>query len=139
MGNWRIVLSQERLIEVRKDPAFGELLVLGRMCNALRFALSAAFDAPPGVVGERQRTASFFQTAANIAEMLHTLPRMEKHFSTLSAYSDLITPLLAAEAVGDLRGKVLKWLRDKAVAHHDKDVANRSGRSRWWTVDIRRG
>ena len=122
MARWRIVVSRERLAEVQEDTAFAELLVLARMCNALRFALSAGFDAAPGVVGERQRIASFFQTAANLSEILQTLPRMGQHFRNLPAFGELITPLLKDESAVDLRSKVLKWLRDKAVSHHDKDV-----------------
>lgn len=107
---------------MKGDVAFAELLVLARMANALRFALSAAFDAPGGVIGERQRNASFLQTAANVSEILQTLQRMEKHFRDLLTYKELIAPLLADDSAADLRSRILKWLRDKAVFHHDRNV-----------------
>ena len=122
MGRWKIVVPADRLAEFQNDEGFAELLVLTRMANALRFALSAAFDAQTGTVGERQRNSSFLLTAASLSEILRSLPRMGKHFRSLPAFKKLISPLLADKSVSDLRGKVLSWLRNKAVFHHDKDV-----------------
>ena len=85
--------------------------VLARMANALRFALSAAFDAQTGTVGERQRNSSFLLTAASLSETLRSLPRMGKHFRSLPAFKKLISPLLADKSVSDLRGKVLSWYK----------------------------
>ncbi len=122
MSRWKIVVPANRLAEFQNDEAFAELLVLARMANALRFALSAAFDAPTGTVGHRQRNSSFLLTAASLSEILRALPRMGKHFRSLPAFKEQLSPLLADKSVSDLRGKLLTWLRNKAVFHHDQDV-----------------
>jgi hypothetical protein len=122
MGRWRIRISPQQLAVLRQEEEFAELLTLARLANSLRFAIGPAFTTSEGIVGERQRIASFLLTAATASEALHTLKRMKKHFRELPAYKELVAPLLGDANVTDLRGRVLKWLRDKAVFHHDKDV-----------------
>ncbi len=122
VARWRILVPATQFAALRHRPEFAELVTLARIANAIRFAIRSGYVSTEGLVAERQRQSSFLLLAASMSEALHAIQRAGKHFRAHPAYAQLVAPLLSDTAVQDLRGDVLKWLRDRAVYHHDADV-----------------
>lgn len=125
MTSWQVRIDQETLDRLKSDPAFAELLTLGRISNLIR-AASAAGDASAtgdDIVSHRQRLSMLLIVGGLVAEAFRTLERLGKHFRGLDAYDTHIKPILSDAEVQSLRGELLSDLRNQAVFHNDEVVS----------------
>lgn len=122
--NWRIRVPVERLDALRDDPAFRQVLALGRFLNSLRFCQYSmiewsGLDTP---AGQRQRTAAFFIAAGLLHEGLQLIERMGKHFRHYPSWAGKIQLVLADRAVEQLQSERFIPLRDSTVFHFGEDA-----------------
>lgn len=125
MQPWKIAASPEQIDKFRGDPAFAEILTLGRIANLLRAALHTAAEqgGKVGTVAERARIAMTLLLTGLVAEAIPVLERSGEHFRHLPGFKGTVKPVLDDPTIRDLRDRWFAPMRNQAVFHNDKVVS----------------
>jgi len=127
-----------RLAELRREPLFPVLLLLGRMSNALRFAHTApleVYDEGTPRAG-RQLNGAFFIQIATTQEAIDTLRKLAVHLKDRAVWQERVVPLLRDPDVLALENEGVRELRRKIAFHFDLD-AIRKGLSQAKETNVR--
>jgi hypothetical protein len=126
--DWQLYVTAEQFMHLRSDPRLGAIIALGRVANALTLVAPVVQQPLNWEVPRvrRERTAALFYVAATLHEGLRVAESLGAHFRHLPEYK-LFVALQNDPQVTDLRRRLLKPLRDKAVFHFDKDVTDLIG------------
>ncbi len=127
MATWFIGASPSDIDRLRDDPAFAEVLTLGRVANLLRATMAGGIESGPraGTAAERQRTAMFLLLTGLLSEALPLLERTGQYFRGLHAHQEHVRPILSDPTIIALRKSFLTPLRNQAVFHNDAEVSRR--------------
>ncbi len=123
MNDEGIYVSADRWRSLRANPAFLELLRLGRIVNSLSltnapFLVSPEDQSPRA---RRDRFAAFFFMAALLHEGLRTAEGLGRYFRKTAAYRNGFAKLFSDPEVIDLRSGDLAKIRNELVFHFDRE------------------
>jgi len=123
MTDWELYLTAEQFMQIRTDPRLGAIMSLGRVANALTLVAPAVRQPLDWNIPRvrRERTAALFYIGALLHEGLRVSETLGAHFRHLPEYR-LFIAIQQDPDVVDLRRRLLKPLRDKAVFHFDPGV-----------------
>jgi hypothetical protein len=126
-----VTLPAARLEELRHDARLVNLIVLGRIVNALRFAHTAPLEVyDEGTPrAARQLIVAFFLQVATCQEALDALKKMNQPMSDHLTWKQRIAPLFRDPEVQELEGALIRDVRRKLAFHFDID-AMREGLNR---------
>ena len=121
---WEIYISKDEFENIRKDPRFVSLLLLGRIVNGINFCLQSLLESnrDPTPTGQRQRFNSFLLACGVLYEGLKVANTLGKHFSDRKSFRNGFGRLLSDEETKKLQGTVLNSMRNKVAFHYDEDV-----------------
>lgn len=124
MPDWELVIDPASFDRLRTDRAFGILLNLARLTNALtigRWALLAPLRWQSPRL-RRERFAALLYTGALLHEGLRLAEALPAFYRHLPQYRAGFGEIQADSKVRHLRKRYLKRLRNKVAFHFDHDV-----------------
>ena len=123
-----IYTSAEKFDKLRSDPKFAKLLNLARAVNAIYFCLHVLLDHGGDITpaGQRQHINAFLFSAGALHEAFAVADSLEKYFGDRDSYQNGFGRLLEDPKTKELRGTILRRMRNKLVFHYDEDVARKA-------------
>src|SRR6266550_231019 len=120
--SWSITCSETDFAKHRNDPAFHQLVALGRLLNALQFVFDATpkrFKRTPA--GLRQRVNSLFFFSAVLFEGWKLINRMAQHYRGDPTWPRGFGSILSNREYEQLISTSFKPLRNLSVFHFAED------------------
>lgn len=121
---WEIYISKDEFENIRNDPRFVSLLILGRIVNGINFCLQSLLqsneDSTPA--GQRQRFNSFLIGCGVLYEGLKVANTLGKYFNDRDSFRNGFGRLLKDQETKKLQETVLDSMRNKVAFHYDEDV-----------------